>query len=196
MVLVANDSSHWRAFDDNEVSHSVAHYLMAIDSLRTSNGYARVTDVAGHLNISRGAASLALSQLKERGLVKEDPNRFLLLTEEGERLARSIEHNFVLLHRFFEDVLGVPAETAREDACKMEHLLSPESSEGLLRFLQALLSKDKLTKALIAEMNGDETICTQSGRCPLCEPVGECLSLTPIDAPAPHETRKRKRSAV
>ncbi len=176
MYEVVNDSSHWRAFDDNEVSHSVAHYLMAVDRLRSGNGYARVTDVAGLLNISRGAASLALSQLKERGLVKEDPNRFLLLTDEGERLARQVEGNFVLLARFLRDVLGVAPETAEEDACKMEHLLSQPSSEGLLRFLQVLFANKEIMQTLLNDMNSLKEGCKDSGLCPICEPVGECLT--------------------
>lgn len=172
---IVNDSSYWRAFEENKLTHSVAHYLMAIDQLRTDFGYARVTDVAGRLNISRGAASIALSQLKERGLVSEDPNRFLLLTDEGVRLARNVEHNFVLLTCFFENVLGVPPETARADACKMEHLLSQESSEALVRFLQVLFSNRKWVKELTEQMKKDNLLCTEGDGCPLCEPMGECL---------------------
>lgn len=148
---------------------------MAVDRLRSENGYARVTDVAGMLAISRGAASLALSQLKERGLVKEDPNRFLLLTEEGVRLARQVENNYVLLTSFFENILGVDSQTAREDACKMEHLLSSASSQALLRFLQTLFAKPRWIKTLTAEMNELKTACDENGLCPICEPVGECL---------------------
>ncbi|MGC9329808.1 MAG: metal-dependent transcriptional regulator, partial [Candidatus Hinthialibacter sp.] len=118
MRRMTNDSTYWRAFDENKVTHSVAHYLMAIDHLRKEQGYARVTDVAGLMNISRGAASLALSHLKEKGLVEEDPNRFLLLSEEGDSLARNIEHNYVLLTCFFENILGVHEDIARADACK------------------------------------------------------------------------------
>ena len=41
-----NDASHWREFEQNPLSHSMAHYLMAIDSLRADLGYARSTDIA------------------------------------------------------------------------------------------------------------------------------------------------------
>lgn len=178
MHEVANDSSYWRAFEENKLSHSVAHYLMAIDRLRTENGYARVTDVAGLLNISRGAASLALSQLKEKGFVKEDHNRFLLLSDEGMKLARQVEHNFVLLTRFLHDVLGVDEDVARADACKMEHLMSMESSEGLLRFLKVIFKKSHFVETLRSELNVEETECQEDGTCNLCEAVGECLMPT------------------
>lgn len=113
------------------LSHSRAHYLMAIDTLRSSLGYARTTDVAEMLEVSRGAASMALAQLKKRGWVAEDPNRFLLLTEEGRQITDLVSENFTILSRFFEIVLGVPKERAVADACKMEHLVSLETSRRL-----------------------------------------------------------------
>lgn len=176
MTAVTNDSTYWRAFEENELTHSVAHYLMAIDQLRKEFGYARVTDVAGKLHISRGAASLALSQLKERKLVTEDPNRFLLLTKEGEILAHSVEHNFAMLTRFFEGILGVGSDTAREDACKMEHLISPESSLALTRFLNVLFADPKRIEKISKEIKASS--CSKESNdslCEMCKPVGECL---------------------
>ncbi len=174
-TTLVNDSKHWRAFEENKLTHSVAHYLMAIDQLRKNLGYARVTDVASMLGISRGAASLALTQLKDRGLVTEDPNRFLLLTKEGTNLAHNVEHNFVLLNCFFEKILGIPPDIAKSDACKMEHLLSKQSSEALVKFLQILFSDKKWVKDFISRMNKEGVLCSQNGPCPLCEPIGECL---------------------
>lgn len=175
MPQVVNDSTYWRAFEENKLTHSVAHYLMAVDHLRNDLGYARVTDVAGLMGISRGAASLAFSQLKERGLVSEDPNRFLLLTEEGINLARTVEHNFVLLTCFFENVLGIDPEVARADACKMEHLLSEETSHALVRFLRVLLSNKEFVHILTEKLDSVEEECNSSQPCQLCEPMGECL---------------------
>lgn len=175
-MQVTNDSTYWRAFEDNKVTHSVAHYLMAIDHLRGELGYARVTDVAGLLGISRGAASLALSHLKEKGLVEEDPNRFLLLSEEGVLLARTVEHNFILLSCFFENVLGLPHDIAHADACKMEHLLCEESSSALVRFLQVLLSDKERLESFMEQYNSQDDLCRSSGGpCLLCQPHGECL---------------------
>ena len=115
----------------DSLSHSRAHYLMAIDTLRGSLGYARTTDVAEMLEVSRGAASMALAQLKKRGWVAEDPNRFLLLTEEGRQITELVSENFTILSRFFEVVLGVSKERSVADACKMEHLVSLETSRRL-----------------------------------------------------------------
>lgn len=134
-----NNASYWREFEKNRVTHSAAHYLMAIDALRSELGYARATDVADRLDVTRAAASAALTQLKKRELVTEDPNRFLLLTEEGTRVVDQVERNFRTLSRFFEEMLEVSPETAQADACKIEHLMSPETSQKLLKLVKFLL---------------------------------------------------------
>ncbi len=159
-----NDAAHWREFERNTLSHSMAHYLMAIDNLRTDLGYARATDVAEMLEVSRGAASMALSQLKKRGWVGEDPNRFLLLTEEGKRIAHLVEQNYRVLSRFFEEVLGVDNDAAIIDACKMEHLMSIETGQRLLALMRYLLSEDDLAVKVRDKMCGREFAESLAGR--------------------------------
>lgn len=132
----------WREFERNGVTHSAAHYLMAIDRLRTEFGYARATDVAERLAVSRGAASMALSQLKRRRWVKEDPHRFLLLTEEGQKVVNEVSESFGILARFFEEVLGVSPRVAQRDACKMEHLLGLETRRRLMRAMRFILAEE------------------------------------------------------
>lgn len=121
---------------------------MAIDSLREEFGYARVTDVAVKLEVSRGAASMSIAHLKKRGWVTEDPNRFLLLAEEGHAMAKIVEQNFRILSKFFTEILGSPKEIALSDACKMEHLISPETSQRLEKLIDLYDSDPKLAKAL------------------------------------------------
>lgn len=63
--------SVWKTFAAQEVSHSVAHYLTTIFDLHTSHGYARVSDVARDLDLTKGSVSVQLKHLKEKGLVTE-----------------------------------------------------------------------------------------------------------------------------
>ena len=81
----------WRAYEENELSHSAAHHLMAVHELREAHGYARVSDVAKHLSITKGSVSTAMKHLKERGYVQEDLNRFLELTEQGLKVVQEVE---------------------------------------------------------------------------------------------------------
>ena len=175
-----NDSSHWREFGNNKLSHSMAHYLMAIDTLRDELGYVRATDVAEMFEVSRGAASMALSQLKKRGWVTEDPNRFLLLSEQGKYAAGLVEQNYVVLSKFFEKVLSVDKNTAMVDACKMEHLMSIETGTRLLWFMRYLLSNEDLAVKLRERMEGCRDTCDLAGtdECPVCGGHGECVMQT------------------
>jgi Mn-dependent DtxR family transcriptional regulator len=152
-----NDASYWREFERNTLSHSMAHYLMAIDSLRAELGYARATDVAEMLEVSRGAASMALTQLKKRGWVGEDPNRFLLLTDEGRHIAQLVEQNFSILSQFFQQVLGMEPDVAFSDACKMEHLMSMETGRRMMWLMRYLLSDEDLAVQVRKRMKRFET---------------------------------------
>jgi len=129
----------WKQFEENAITHSAAHHLLAILELRQKRGYARVTDVAKHLNITTGSASTNLKSLKARGLIIEDENRFLTLSEEGEALAKAVVMRKDVFYRFLVEVIGVSEEQAEIDACKTEHLISVETA----RKLQAFLEKHK-----------------------------------------------------
>jgi DtxR family transcriptional regulator, Mn-dependent transcriptional regulator len=163
-----NDSSYWREFEKNELTHSAAHYLMAIDSLREELGYARVTDVADKLEVSRGAASMSIAHLKKRGWVKEDPNRFLLLAEDGATMANIVEHNFRILSKFFGEILAIPDDIAFGDACKMEHLMSLDTGKKLIELIHFLESDEVLSARLKEYMTNGGHDCEDSEECPIC----------------------------
>ncbi len=130
----------WKTFAAQELSHSVAHYLTTIHDLHKERGYARVSDVARALDLTKGAVSIQLKHIKEKGFITEDDNRFLRLTDSGKAIARDVIENRALLIRFLTEVLGVAARQAEEDACKVEHLLSHETGNqilGLLGFLDS-----------------------------------------------------------
>jgi len=164
----------WKEFEDNMITHSAAHYLMTIHHLLHENGYARVTDIAKRLNITRGSCSISLKPLKKRGLVVEDENRFLKLSDEGQRLAVLIERNDELLEILFKEVLGVADEQAEIDACKIEHLLSIETSMALGNFIEAWRNNSKAAKKLSDELAEMSKGCDQdAGHCNVCNEV--CL---------------------
>ncbi len=135
----------WKYFEENQLTHSAAHYLMTILALLGDQGYARVTDIANALHITRGSCSISLKPLKKRGLVVEDHNKFLSLSEEGRRLAELISQNDELLQTLFRDLLGVSPEQAEIDACKIEHLVSIETSVKLAQFFRFMQSHPKLS---------------------------------------------------
>jgi Mn-dependent DtxR family transcriptional regulator len=108
---------------------------MAIKEIRDTQGYVRVSDVARHLDITTGSASANIKGLKGRGLVEMDPNKFLVMTSEGEKLVAGVLDRRAVLFQLLHEVIGVGTEQAEIDACKTEHLLSDESLVKLKQYL-------------------------------------------------------------
>ena len=166
-------SGVWKTFERNEVTHSVAHHLAAIGELLEKNGYARVTDVARHLEITRGSASLTLKALRERDLVREDENKFLRLSEEGQRVVATVMAKRAIVRKFLEEVLRVAPQQAEVDACKVEHLVSQETGGKLLHFVRFLLSDRKIARCFLESFRVEEDPCSDLDDCPVCD--RECL---------------------
>lgn len=131
----------WKKFEENNITHSAAHHLLAILDLKEKRGYARVTDVARELNITTGSASINLKSLKAKNLIIEDENKFLALSEEGEAVARAVLMRKKLLYNFLANVLKVRPEQAEIDSCKTEHLISAETAKKLQEFIEGYESK-------------------------------------------------------
>ncbi len=122
-----------------DLSHSMVHYLLTIHKLREERGYARVTDIARDLGLTKGSVSTALNNLKKKGLVKEeDDTKFLLLTELGHTEVHRILSSRTLLYYFLKDFVGVTDEVAEHDSCMMEHLMSDETSKKFFEFMKKL----------------------------------------------------------
>ena len=159
----------WKAFERNEVTHSAVHHLIAIAQLIDDVGYARVTDVATRLNITRGSVSITLSAMEKSGFVERDRNRFLQLTPEGEFIARTTQIKKVLLKRFLREILSVSHEVADTDSCKIEHLISLETGHRLCDLMQFLDSNRPAARAFLKAFqeftSGHQC---EDENCPLC----------------------------
>ncbi len=105
-------------------------YLETIYILSQTNPNVRSVDVAEHMGYSKPSVSRAMGLLKQGGYVTADEDGFLSLTGEGESLAKNIFERHTVLTRFLTSI-GVSVETAAEDACKIEHVISQESFEAL-----------------------------------------------------------------
>lgn len=124
---------------DIELSHSMVHYLLTIHKLKESKGYARITDIAKDLGLTKGSVSTAVNNLKKRGLLEEEEDsKFLLLTDNGHDEVHRILSSRTLLFYFLRDFVGVSEEVAEQDSCKMEHLMSSETGDKFFKFMKEL----------------------------------------------------------
>ena len=109
-------------------------YLEAILELKENKGMVRSIDVAHHLGYSKPSVSRAVSILKENGYITVESDGRLELTEAGKKVAWEISERHRLLTGWLVS-LGVPEGIAAEDACKIEHDLSPVTFECLKRHM-------------------------------------------------------------
>ena len=108
------------------MTQSLEDYLEMVSFL-SDDGEVRVTDIASRLGVSKPSVLTALRTLEEQGLLEHERYRRVNLTREGVRQAADIRERHSTLTTFLQDIIGVSAETAEKDACKMEHLLSEET---------------------------------------------------------------------
>lgn len=117
------------------IHESSEDYLEAILMLRNEKGYARSVDIAARLNVTKPSVSFAMKRLRENGYILMDEESLITLTDKGREIAERIYERHTTLSAFLER-LGVEAETAREDACKIEHDISDESFAAVKHFLR------------------------------------------------------------
>lgn len=164
----------WKQFEQNVITHSAAHHLMAIDTLVQRHGYARVSDVARQLEITRGSVSISLKPLKAAGLVEQDENKFLRLSAQGQHLVDILRARRFVINKFLVEVLRVSKEQAEIDGCKIEHLLSAETASRLTTMLRFLGSDDEAAEEFTRGLAEFDVACPRDmEECPCCE--HECL---------------------
>jgi len=124
-------------------SASMEDYLEAIIMLREGNRGVRVTQVSKALGVSKPSVTAALKKLSQDGLVKHERYGYVELTAEGEAMAENIFRRHEALRHFLVDILNVDPKIAAEDACKVEHYLSPSTVERLTKFVEFVMTRPK-----------------------------------------------------
>lgn len=108
-------------------------YLETIYTLSNKLPQVRSVDISEEMGFSKPSVSRAIGLLKNGGFIKVEPNGFITLTDEGFKIAQKIYERHTLITEFLLK-LGVNAETASNDACKIEHVISDESFEAIKRY--------------------------------------------------------------
>ena len=117
------------------IKESGEMYLEAIYVLNKKSGNVRSIDICEYLGYSKPSVSRAMSLLKNGGYVLMDSDGFLTLTDAGLEIAEKIYQRHILLTDLLIS-LGVSAETAAEDACKIEHHISDHSFNMIKRYIE------------------------------------------------------------
>ncbi len=119
-----------------EQTASMEDYLEAIAKLGSARKVARVKQISEVLGVRMPSVTSALKKLSEQELVEHEKYGHIKLTPQGDKVARDVISRHEALTRFFAQALGINQETAEEDACKIEHVISPLSMERLTKFVE------------------------------------------------------------
>ena len=114
-----------------KVSSKMEDYLTAIYHLCHQEGIARVKSIAERLQVTNASVVGVLKNLKRKDLVEQEPYGYIRLTQQGEKIAASVIHRHDVLTHFLEHILYLDSETAANDACRIEHAISPETVRRL-----------------------------------------------------------------
>ena len=120
---------------DMKINESAENYLETILILKNKKGLVRSIDIASMLEFSKPSVSVAMKNLREKNHITVSDAGFINLTQSGREIAEMIYERHEFLSKWLIS-LGVPAETATEDACKIEHVLSKESFQAIKDFVK------------------------------------------------------------
>ena len=115
-----------------QILKSSEDYLEAMLMMRERHGYIRSIDIAAELNVTKPSVSYDTKRLRENGYITMDRDGLITLTDKGMTIAERIYNRHKTL-TYFLIQLGVDEQTAREDACKIEHDLSEASFNAICR---------------------------------------------------------------
>ena len=120
-----------------KIQESAENYLEAIFILKNRSGYVRSIDIATYLSYSKPSVSRAMKLLRENNYITVAPDGAINLTDAGEKIAAQMYERHTILSRFLMD-LGLDETIAKEDACRIEHVISEETFERLKTFIEKM----------------------------------------------------------
>lgn len=116
-------------------NESAENYLETILMLSKRLPVVRSVDISNELGFKKSSVSVAMKNLREKNHITVSDAGFINLTQSGLEIAEMIYERHEFLSKWLIS-LGVPAETATEDACKIEHVLSKESFQAIKDFVK------------------------------------------------------------
>ena len=129
------------SYIQHKAEESLEDYLETILILSRRLPTVRSIDVASELNFSKPSVSVAVKNLKNRGYTLVSEDGYLHLTDEGQKIAENVYERHTLLADWLI-YLGVDPQIAANDACKMEHDITPESYEAMKKCILSILGRD------------------------------------------------------
>jgi DtxR family Mn-dependent transcriptional regulator len=117
--------------EEASISHQAEEYLETIYRLEKKRSCAKTMELARKLNVFPGSITNTIEGLERRGYVINKPYKGVKLTEKGRKIASNVLRRYRLAERFLTDILHLDWSQVHDEACKLEHALSPEILNSL-----------------------------------------------------------------
>lgn len=108
-------------------------YLETILLLKEKLEVVRSIDIANELNYSRASVSRAVNLLKDKGYITIE-SAVINFTQVGLKIANEIYERHETITKVLTKI-GVPLEEAEDNACRIEHVITPELLEYFKKFI-------------------------------------------------------------
>ena len=125
---------------DRPLTSVMEDYLETIFELDKKKRAVRVKDIAKQMDVKMPTVSSMLKTLNKRGLVNYEKYEYIELTKSGAKVGKEMQRRHKILYQFLSDILRIDTAIADEEACKMEHSLSPATLDRLTDFMEFIQS--------------------------------------------------------
>lgn len=123
-----------------EIHESAEDYLETILILEERNPYVRSIDIVNEMGFSKPSVSIAMKKLRENGYIEMDVNGYITFRPEGRVIAERIYSRHKLLRKVLI-AIGVPEETAADEACRIEHVIDDDTFSKLNDYYEKQMKK-------------------------------------------------------
>lgn len=120
---------------DTVTSERKEDYLKTIDKIVSEKGYAQVKDISRTLDVGPSSVTGMLKKLTDDGYINYEKYGGVTLTQKGMETANRTKKKYTTIKAFLM-ALGIPETVAEDDACKMEHVIAPDTYDIFLRFCE------------------------------------------------------------
>lgn len=119
-----------------EIRESAENYLETILILNKKHGQVRSIDIADELEVTKPSVSVAMKKLRTNGYINVDKDGYITLLDSGREIAERMYERHTLLTSWLIQI-GVSPDTASDDACRIEHIISVETFNALKNHFQS-----------------------------------------------------------
>lgn len=124
-----------------KIQESAENYLETILVLSKRIGAVRSIDIVNELDFAKPSVSVYVRNLRDNGFIQIDKSGYITLTETGREIAESIYERHQILTKMLVH-LGVDQNTAENDACRIEHVISTESFHAIKNYMDTHLKSE------------------------------------------------------